>query len=86
MDFLGLFSVFVRRKVTITENIIFADSVSVLRPPECSKLAKKPENDNDITIFRDDVIVNFFDFIFFLLSGLVTGPIFMSIPSLVLEL
>ena len=59
-DFLVLFSVFVRQKVTITENITFADSVSGIRPPDCSKLAKNPKNDNDVTIFRHDVIVNFF--------------------------
>ena len=59
-DFLVLFSVFVRKKVTITENITFADSVSGIRPPDCSKLAKNPKNDNDVTIFRHDVIVKFF--------------------------
>ena len=85
-DFLVLFSVFVRQKVTITENITFADSVSGIRPPDCSKLAKNPKNDNDVTIFRHDVNVNFFDVVLFLLSSLVTGPSFMSISSLVLEL
>ena len=59
-DFLVLFSVFVRQKVPITENITFADSVSGIRPPDCSKLAKNPKNDNDVTIFRHDVIVQFF--------------------------
>ena len=59
-DFLVLFSVFVRQKVTITENITFADSVSGIRPPDCSKLAKNPKNDNDVTIFRHDVNVKFF--------------------------
>ena len=85
-DVLVLFSVFVRQKVTITENITFADSVSGIRPLDCSKLAKNPKNDNDITIFRHDVNVNFFDVVLFLLSSLVTGPRFMSISSLVLEL
>ena len=37
-------------------------------------------------IFLHDVIVNFFDGFLFLLSSLVTGPSFMSILSLVLEL
>ena len=37
-------------------------------------------------IFQHDVIVNFFDVALFLLSSLVTGPSFMSISSLVLEL
>ena len=57
--FLVLFSVFVRQKVAITENITFADSVSGIRSPDCSKLAKNPENDNDVTIFRHDVIFKF---------------------------
>ena len=34
--------------------------MSGIRPPDCSKLAKNPKNDNDVTIFRHDVIVNFF--------------------------
>ena len=58
--FLVLFSCFVRQKVTITENITFADSVSGIRPPDCSKLAKNPKNDNDVIIFRHDVNVKFF--------------------------
>ena len=59
-DFLVLFSFFVKQKVTITENLTFADSVSLGRPPDCSKLATNPKNDNDVTIFRHDVIFNFF--------------------------
>ena len=50
-DFLVLFSFFVRQKVTITENISFADSVSRIWPPDCSKLAKNLKNDNDKTTF-----------------------------------
>ena len=46
-DFLVLFSVFVRQKVTIPENITFADSVSGI----CSKLAKNLKDDNDVTSF-----------------------------------
>ena len=57
-----------------------------IRPPDCSKLAKNPKNDNDVTIFRNDVIIKFIDVVLFLLSGLVTGPSFMSVSSLVLEL
>ena len=49
--FLVLFSVFVRQKVAITENITFADSVSGIRRLDCSKLAKNPKNNNDDTIF-----------------------------------
>ena len=83
-DFLVLFSVFVRQKVTFTENITFADSVSGIRPPDCSKLTKNPKTNNDFTIFRHDVNGNFFDVVLFLLLSLVTGPSFIS--SLVLEL
>ena len=64
----------------------FADSVSGIQPTDCSKLAQNQKNDNDVTIFRNDVIVNFFYVVLFLLSGWVTGPSFMSISSLVLEL
>ena len=46
-----------RQKVTVTGNITCADGI---RPPGCSKLAKNPRNDNDVTIFRHDVIINFF--------------------------
>ena len=60
--------------------------MSGIRPPDCSKLAKNPKNDNDVTIFRHDVNVKFFDVVLFLFSSLVTGPSFMSISSLVLEL
>ena len=58
--FLVLFSVFVRQKVTVTENITIADSVSGIRSLDCSKLAKNPENDNDVIICRHDVNVKFF--------------------------
>ena len=71
-DFLVLFLVFVREKVTIAKNITFAESVSRIRPPDCSKLAKNPENDNGIN-------VKFFDVVLFLLLSLVIGPSFMSI-------
>ena len=84
--FLVLFSVFVRKKVTIIENITFADSVSGIQPPDCSKLAKNLKNDNDVTIFRNEVIAKFFDVVLFLLLILVTGPSFISILLLVLEL
>ena len=86
LDFLVLFSVFARQKVTVNENINFADSVSGIWPPDCTKLAKNQENGNDVKIFRQDVIVNFFDVVLFLLSILVTGPGFMARSSLVLEL
>ena len=59
-DFLVLFSVFVKQKVTITENITFADSVSGIQPLDCSKFPKNPRNDNEVTIYRHDVIVKIF--------------------------
>ena len=70
----------------MNEKIDFADSVSGIWPPDCSKLAKNPINDNDVTIFGHDVIINLFDVVLFLMSILYTGPSFMSISSLVLEL
>ena len=85
-DFSVLFSVFLREKATVTENITFAESVSGIWSLECSKLAKNPERDNDVTISRHDLNVKFFDVVLFLLSSLVTGPRFMSISSQVLEL
>ena len=36
------------------------DSVSGIRPPDCSKLVKNPKIHNDVTIFRYDVIIKFF--------------------------
>ena len=71
-----MFSVFVRKKATVTENISFAESVSKIRSLDCCKLVKNPKNDNDVTIYRHAL---------FLLSSLVTGPGSMSISSLVPE-
>ena len=34
--------------------------MSSIRPPDCSKLAKNPKRDNDVTIFWFDVIVKIF--------------------------
>ena len=57
---LVLFSVFIRKKITITENITFADYISGIRPPDCSKLTKNPKNDSNVTISRHEVIFKFF--------------------------
>ena len=46
--------------VTIAKNITFVDSVSGIRPPDCSKLTKIPKNDNDVIIFRHQVVVKLF--------------------------
>ena len=72
--------------VTIIENIGFTDFASGIRLWDCSKLAVNRENGNNVTIFRNDIITNFFDVVLFLLLNLLTGPSFMSISSLVLEL
>ena len=34
--------------------------MSEVRPPDCSKLAINPKNENDVTVFRHDVNVRFF--------------------------
>ena len=75
-----------QQKVTVSENITFGGFVSRIRSLDCSKLAKNPENDNDVTVSRHDVNVKFFRVVLFLLLSLVTGPSFMSISSLVLDL
>ena len=59
--------------------------MSGIRPLDCSKLARNPKKDNDVTIFRHGVTVKFFDVVLFLLWSLVTGRSFMSMSSLVLE-
>ena len=48
-DSLVLFSVFVRQKVTVNENLSFVDYASGLRLPNCSKLVINPKNDNNDT-------------------------------------
>ena len=86
IDFIVLFSVFVKQKVTITENIIFAESVFGIRHPDCSKLAKIRKMTMTSQFSDMTSTSSFFDVALFLLSRLVTGPGFMSISSLVLEL
>ena len=68
----------------INESISFANYASRIRLSDCSKLTINQKNDNDITIFRHDAIVKFFEVVLFLLSSLVTIPSFISISSLVL--
>ena len=53
---------------------------------DCSELTINWKSYSDVTICQNDVIVNFLTFFLFFLSGLVNGPSFMSISSLVLEL
>ena len=61
-------------------------SLSGIWLPVCSKLAVNWKNDNEVTICWCEFIANFFDVAVFFLSSLVTGPSFMSIWLLVLEL
>ena len=85
-DFLVLFSLFVRLKVTVNENVAFKDYASRIRLPDCFKSSINRKNNNEVLICRHDVVAKFFDVVLFPLSILITGPSFMSISSLVLEL
>ena len=60
--------------------------MSGIRSPDCSKLAKNLKIDNDVIFSRHDVNGKCFGVVLFLLPSLATGPSFMSISSLVLEL
>ena len=83
--FSSVFS-FVRQKVTINENVSFTVYASGIRLPDSSKLAINQKNNNDITIAEMTSSPKFFDIVLFLLSSLVTGPSFMPISPVVLEL
>ena len=74
-----LFSVIVRQKVVINENVGFTDHGLRIHLLDCSKLAINCKSDSGINICQHGVIVNFFGIAVFLLSSLVTGPSFMSI-------
>ena len=58
--FLVLFSVFVRQKINVTEDVRFTDYASGIWVQDCSKLAINPKNNNGNTICRNDVFVNLF--------------------------
>ena len=64
----------------------FTDYASRIRLLDCFKLAVNWKFDGDITNFNLKSSSNFFDFVLFPQSNLVTGPGFMSISSPVLEL
>ena len=62
---LVLFSIFVRQKVTVNENVSFTDYTSGFRLPNCSKLAINPKNDkvvinSDITLSSDFFYISVF--------------------------
>ena len=67
------------------KNIIFTQSNSMSDVLEIFSSAFSFDKDNDVIICRHHVVVFFFDVVF-PLSILITGPSFMSISSLVLEL
>ena len=71
--------------LAINKNIGFTDYVSRICLLDCFKLARNQKNNNDVTTCQHDVIIKFFDVVL-LLSSLVTGPSFMPISSLILEL
>ena len=78
----SVFSVFVRDKITVIENVSITDYASGIRLLECSKFAINQKNDNDVKICRHEVIVRLvylFEVVYFILSSLVTGRSFMSI-------
>ena len=72
--------------MTVNENVSFTYCTFTIRLLDCSRLAINWKTDNDITISQHYVGVSFFDVGLFLLWSLVTGPSFMSISSLFLEL
>ena len=76
-------AVAVAQKVTFNENVSFADHASGIRLSDCSKLAINWKN-NILSTWRHNQI--FFGIPVFLLSSLATGPSFVSISLLVLEL
>ena len=83
LRFLVLFSVFVRKKVVVNENVSFTDHASGIRLPDCCKLAINWENDNDVTIYQHEVIVIFWhchdSFVKFSYVNIVSGSRVMTI-------
>ena len=51
--------------VTVNDNTSFIHCASGIRLPDCSKLAINQKNDNNVIIFRHDVILKFFWWFFF---------------------
>ena len=81
-----LFSVFVRQKAAITENITFADSVpetGLRTAPNWLKIRKMTMTSQFFDMTSSSKV---FDVVLFFLSSLVTSPSFMSISLLVPEL
>ena len=57
--FLTLFSVFLRKKVTVNKNISFTDYASTICLSDHSELAIHQKTKNDVTIFWHCIIVRF---------------------------
>ena len=51
--------IFLKMIFTINENVSFTDHALGILFPDCSKSTISWKNDNDLTIFQHDVIVNF---------------------------
>ena len=86
-DFLVLFSIFVRKKLTVNKNVSFTDYASRFWLEDPSKLAINPKTENNVRICSQYVIQHLFiEAELFFLSSLLTNPSFMSISSLVLYL
>ena len=58
--FSSVFSFCKIKAITINENIGFIDYASGIRLPNSPKMVINRKNDNGVTVFRHDVIVNFF--------------------------
>ena len=76
----------VLEKVSINENVRIIDRASGIKVLDSSKSTINLKNEDDVIIYQLDAIINFFDPVVFLSSSLVTGPSFMSISLLFLEL
>ena len=74
------------QKITINENVSFTDHASGIQLPHWSEFGKNWENDSVVAISQDDAIAKFVDIAVFVFSSLATGPSFVSISFLVLEL
>ena len=72
--------------ITIHENVNFTDRTSGTWLPDCSKLAINQKNNNAINLAAKYHHQFFLCCLVFLLSSLVTGPVFMSLSLMVIEL
>ena len=68
-DFIVMPQLFLRQKITINGKVAFADFVSGVRPPDCSKLAKIQKNYNDTSQYSEMMSSSIFvDIALFLVS------------------